>query len=98
METTNITEVYMAFVDVPNSYGGYTRYLLQKHTPDGIVGSGCEDSAKHYARKKDAEKAALWLRDNIRPRWYNGLNFTAKGKRCGVIYKKIVETREETFG
>lgn len=94
MET--VTESYVAFVDVPNGeWGGYVRYYVEKREPNGISGSILR--AKQYARKKDAENAAKWMRDNIRPRWYNGLDFTAKGKKCGILYKKIVETQEETI-
>ena len=93
MET--VTEGYIAFVDVPSWNGGYARYYVEKREPSGISGSILR--AKQYARQKDAENAAKWMRDNIRPRWYNGLDFTAKGKRCGVLYKKIVETQEETI-
>ena len=90
-----VTEYYLAFVDVPDNHGSYMRYYLVSHTPNGIYGA--PTVAKQYSRKKDAEKAAKWLRDNIRPNWSNGLDFTAKGKRCGVLYKKIVETEEETI-
>ena len=93
---TKKTQVYLAFVDVPSGQeSGFIRYYLEKHTPSAI--SGSELMAKEYTRKKDAEKAAKWLRENIRPNWSNGLDFTAKGKRCGVLFKEIVETREETF-
>ena len=90
-----VTEYYLAFVDVPDNHGSYMRYYLVSHTPNGIYDA--PTAAKRYSRKKDAEKAAKWLRDNIRPNWSNGLDFTAKGKRCGVLYKKIVETEEETI-
>lgn len=92
---TKETQYYIVFVDVPDNKGGYVRYYLESHTPNGIYGAPIR--AKQYSRKKDAEKAAKWLRDNIRPKWSNGLDFTAKGKRCGVLYKKIVETEEETI-
>jgi len=92
---TKEIQYYIAFVDVPNGKGGYVRYFLENHTPNGIYGSSIR--AKQYTRRKDAEKAAKWLRENIRPNWSNGLDFTAKGKRCGVLYNKIVETKEETI-
>lgn len=97
MET--ITEVYLAFVEIPDFDKNkneirYHRYYVENRKPDGITN---ELMAKPYSRKKDAENAAKWMRDNIRPNFYNGLDFTAKGKRCGVLRKKIIEVREETL-
>lgn len=52
------TQYYIAFVDVPDN-GGYVRYYLEKHAPNGIYATPI--TAKRYSRKKDAEKAAKWL-------------------------------------
>lgn len=92
MET--VKECYIAFIEVPDLTYGYQRYYVKNHTPSGITN---ELTAKEYKRKRDAENAAKWMRDNVRPNFYNGLDFTAKGKKCGVLYKKTVEVREETL-
>lgn len=92
---TMVDEAYLAFVDVPDEKGRYWRYYLEKHTPDGIHGNDLV--AKRYARKKDAENAARWLCNNIRPNWSNGLDFQSKGKRCGVVFRQFTERREETI-
>ena len=92
---TTETKKYLAFVDVPHPNYGYCRCFLQTHTPGGIT--TFESNAKQYTRYKDAEKAAKWFRENIRPNYTNGLDYQSKDKKAGVLFVSIIETREETI-